>query len=44
MNCLCCGKPLRTPDETGWHKACLYLQLLAVNIHIPNILLKSAFS
>lgn len=23
MNCLCCGKPLRTPDETGWHKACV---------------------
>ncbi|MDO4383259.1 MAG: HipA domain-containing protein [Eubacteriales bacterium] len=23
MNCLCCGKPLRIPDETGWHKACI---------------------
>jgi len=23
MNCLCCGKPFRTPDETGWHKACI---------------------
>lgn len=23
MNCLCCGKPLRTPAETGWHKACI---------------------
>lgn len=23
MNCLCCGKPLRTPEETGWHKACI---------------------
>ena len=23
MNCLCCGKPLRTSDETGWHKACI---------------------
>lgn len=23
MNCLCCGKLLRTPDETGWHKACI---------------------
>lgn len=23
MNCLCCGKPLRTPDESGWHKACI---------------------
>ena len=23
MNCLCCGKPLRTPAEAGWHKACI---------------------
>ncbi len=23
MNCLCCGKPLRTSDETGWHKSCI---------------------
>lgn len=23
MNCLCCGKPLRTENETGWHKACI---------------------
>lgn len=23
MNCLCCGKLLRTPDESGWHKACI---------------------
>lgn len=23
MNCLCCGKPLRTLNETGWHKACI---------------------
>lgn len=23
MNCLCCGKPLHSPDETGWHKACI---------------------
>lgn len=23
MNCLCCGKPLRIPDETCWHKACI---------------------
>ncbi len=23
MNCLCCGKPLRTPDTSGWHKACV---------------------
>lgn len=25
MNCLCCGKPLRTPSVTGWHKACIKL-------------------
>lgn len=23
MNCLCCGKPLNMPNETGWHKACI---------------------
>ncbi len=23
MNCLCCGKPLRTPNEMGWHKSCI---------------------
>lgn len=23
MNCLCCGKPLRTSNESGWHKACI---------------------
>lgn len=23
MNCLCCGKPLRTPSVTGWHKSCI---------------------
>lgn len=23
MNCLCCGKPLRTSDESGWHRACI---------------------
>ena len=23
MNCLCCGKPLRTKEETGWHKTCI---------------------
>lgn len=22
MNCLCCGKPLRTLEESGWHKTC----------------------
>lgn len=23
MNCLCCGKPLHSGDESGWHKACI---------------------
>lgn len=23
MNCLCCGKPLPAPDESGWHKFCI---------------------
>ena len=23
MRCLCCGKTLSTPNETGWHKACI---------------------
>lgn len=23
MRCLCCGKTLNTPNETGWHKACI---------------------
>ena len=23
MNCLCCGKPLKTDDGTGWHKSCV---------------------
>ncbi len=23
MNCLCCSKPLRTPEESGWHKSCI---------------------
>ena len=23
MNCLCCGKPLKTDDGTRWHKACI---------------------
>lgn len=24
MNCLCCGKPLKTDDGTRWHKACIH--------------------
>ncbi|MFR0871198.1 MAG: hypothetical protein ACLSG5_07335 [Oscillospiraceae bacterium] len=23
MNCLCCGKPLKTDEPSGWHKACV---------------------
>ncbi len=23
MNCLCCGKPLKTLNESGWHNACI---------------------
>lgn len=23
MNYFCCNKPLFTPDEPGWHKACI---------------------
>lgn len=23
MRCLCCGKTLSTPNETGWHKTCI---------------------
>jgi serine/threonine-protein kinase HipA len=23
MKCLCCGKPLRTENESGWHKSCI---------------------
>lgn len=23
MNCLCCGKPLLTPEDTGWHRSCI---------------------
>ncbi len=23
MNCLCCGKPLRTSEESDWHKTCI---------------------
>ena len=23
MNCLCCGKPLNHPSESGWHKNCI---------------------
>jgi len=23
MNCLCCGKPLRTETSSGWHKSCI---------------------
>lgn len=23
MNCFCCGKPLKTENDKGWHKACI---------------------
>lgn len=23
MNCLCCGKPLKTEEPSGWHKSCI---------------------
>lgn len=23
MNCFCCGKPLKTENDSGWHKACI---------------------
>ena len=23
MNCLCCGKPIKGPSESGWHKNCI---------------------
>lgn len=23
MNCFCCGKPLKTENNNGWHKACI---------------------
>ena len=23
MICYCCGKPLTSPNDTGWHKACI---------------------
>ncbi|MBE6844493.1 MAG: HipA domain-containing protein [Ruminococcus sp.] len=23
MNCLCCGKPLKTENEYGWHQSCI---------------------
>lgn len=23
MNCFCCGKPLKTENDNGWHKACI---------------------
>ncbi len=23
MNCLCCGKPLKSPSDSGWHRSCI---------------------
>lgn len=35
MNCFCCGKPLKTENESGWHKACIK-RFFGTTI-IPNI-------
>lgn len=35
MNCFCCGKPLRTENDNGWHKACV--KRFFGTAHIPEI-------
>lgn len=35
MNCFCCGKPLKTENDTGWHKACIK-RFFGI-AHIPEI-------
>ena len=35
MNCFCCGKPLKTENDTGWHKACI--KRFFGTVHIPEI-------
>lgn len=35
MNCFCCGKPLKTENDTGWHKACI--KRFFGTDHIPDI-------
>lgn len=35
MNCFCCGKPLKTENDNGWHKACIK-RFFGI-AHIPEI-------
>ena len=35
MNCFCCGKPLKTENDNGWHKACI--KRFFGTAHIPEI-------
>lgn len=35
MNCFCCGKPLKTENDDGWHKACI--KRFFGTAHIPEI-------
>lgn len=35
MNCFCCGKPLKTDNDNGWHKACIK-RFFGI-AHIPEI-------
>ena len=35
MNCFCCGKPLKTDNDNGWHKACI--KRFFGTAHIPEI-------
>ena len=38
MNCLCCGKPLRTEDtHSGWHKSCI--RRFFGTIELPEIVI-----
>ena len=41
MNCLCCGKPLRTEDtHSGWHKSCI--RRFFGTIELPEIAIDEA--
>ena len=35
MNCFCCGKPLKTENDSGWHKTCI--KRFFGTAHIPEI-------
>ena len=35
MNCFCCGKPLKTENDNGWHKACIK-RFFGI-AHVPEI-------